>query len=322
MDLSLRWIPRLSDVGVIVALLSLGPAAAGTSDDQLVIDLTHPIPTFEPKERDGIEPDLNQPLMKSQPVPTFGRQAVFEVLPELETGQGHFYAGRIVLYEHHGTHLDAPGHYRNDPGTVEVPSPDRRTAGELTTGDLVGPVMFFDISSRVRTELAKNSGQPSPDTDVTDFSNASRNVVTRSDVESIAGELSNGAWIVVHSGWSRFFTGASVEESPYINGWNFPGFNKDACNRLIEIEDKRGIRINGIVMDNIGIDSGESSSGENPWHCHVRGLQRGWKFVENATNLDQLSQARAGSCTLVVGVLKHVAGSGGAARVFALCEPK
>ena len=73
-------------------------------------------------------------------------------------------------------------------------------------------------------------------------------------------------------------------------------------------------------MDNIGIESGESSSGTHPWHCHVRGLQRGWKFVENATHLEQLARAQPGSCTLVVGALKHIAGSGGPARVLALCE--
>jgi kynurenine formamidase len=291
-----------------------------------VIDLTHPVPTFEPREGKPHEPDLTRPQQKSEPVPAFGRQAVYELIPELETGQGHFYWGRITIDEHYGTHLDAPGHYRNDPETVEMPNPDRRTAAELTTRDLVGPVVFLDISSRVGAELGKNNGRPSPDTDVTDFSNASRNVVTAADVESIADRLSDGTWVVVRSGWSRFFTGPSLDESPYINGWNFPGFSKQACDRLIAIEDEKRTRINGIVMDNLGIDSGESSAGsprgKNPWHCHVRGLQRGWKFVENATNLDQFARAKAGSCTLVVGVPKHVAGSGGPARVFALCDPE
>ena len=180
--------------------------------------------------------------------------------------------------------------------------------------------------ARVDAELAKNQGNPSPDRAVTDFSNASPNVVTAEDVGSIADQLSNATWIVARSGWSRFFTGPSLDESPYINGWNYPGFSRKACDRLIELEDENGIRINGIVMDNVGIESGESSAGtppgKNTWHCHVRGLQRGWKFVENATNLEQFAQAKAGSCTLVVGVLKHMAGSGGSARVFALCDPQ
>ena len=52
----------------------------------------------------------------------------------------------------------------------------------------------------------------------------------------------------------------------------------------------------------------------------LRLLQRGVKFVENATNLDQLAMARPGSCTAVVGAPKHVRGTGGPSRVLALCE--
>jgi kynurenine formamidase len=52
----------------------------------------------------------------------------------------------------------------------------------------------------------------------------------------------------------------------------------------------------------------------------VRGLQRGWKLLENVADTGMLAQAKSGSCQLVAGVLKHVGGTGGAARVFALCE--
>jgi kynurenine formamidase len=309
---------RLSSATLLVGILTFGSAAG--AGDRLVIDLTHAIPTFAPSEQDPRKPDLAKPFGPAEPVPTFGQQAVYEVLPDWDTGQGHFYAGRSLIYDHHGTHLDAPTHYRNDAETLEVKEPDRRGAEALSVEDLVGPIIFLDIGARVRAELGKNQGEPSPDTEVTDFSNDSENVVTPSDVDSLADRLEDRAWIVVHTGWSRFFRGASLEETPYVNGWNYPGFNRKACDRLIEIEDRKGIRINGIAVDNIGIESGESSSGTHPWHCHVRGLQRGWKFVENATNLDQLARAKTGSCTLVVGAPKHVAGSGGSARVLALCE--
>ena len=74
----------------------------------------------------------------------------------------------------------------------------------------------------------------------------------------------------------------------------------------------------------IGVESGQSSKGSddkwsNSWPAHVRGMQRGWKLVENATNLGALSQA-SGGCTLVVGAPKHVRGTGGPSRVLALCE--
>jgi kynurenine formamidase len=87
--------------------------------------------------------------------------------------------------------------------------------------------------------------------------------------------------------------------------------------------DKKKIRISGIITDNIGIESGQSAIGDddkwtNSWHAHVRLLQRGIMFVENATNLDQIAMAR--SCILVVGAPKHVRGTGGPSRVLGLCE--
>ncbi|MDP6705886.1 MAG: hypothetical protein QF893_06050 [Alphaproteobacteria bacterium] len=122
---------------------------------------------------------------------------------------------------------------------------------------------------------------------------------------------------MANAGWPRFYNGAALQESAYINDWNFPGFSAAACDKLIQVEERKRVRINGIVMDNIGIDSAENSAGPkgdlvtDSWHCHVRGLQRGWKFVENAANLGQLAEARPGSCALFVRAPKLVSGTGG-----------
>ena len=101
--------------------------------------------------------------------------------------------------------------------------------------------------------------------------------------------------------------------------------NKAAVDKLIEVMDAKGIVINGIVADNIGIDSGDSAIGiddkwTDSWYAHVRLLQRGLKFVENAANLGQLALAKPDSCTLIVGAHKHVHGVGGPSRVLAMCE--
>ena len=112
---------------------------------------------------------------------------------------------------------------------------------------------------------------------------------------------------------------------PYINGLNYPGMSKATIDRLIAIEKKKGIKINGIVMDNLSIDSGHSGMGPttNPygkgWYAHAHGLQRGWKFVENATGLGQLARHDQASCTLIVGAIKLTGGSGAPARVLAMC---
>ena len=305
----------------ISAMVAFGSAAAAES---LVIDLTHPLPTFEPTEGDITKPDLGKPYFDSKPIPTFGIQAVLQI-SEFPTNQGHFDLGRLVLSEHHGTHMDSPGHYINKPETVEKGNPPRKLVHQLEARDLVGPAVYIDISARVQTELDKNGGKPNPDKAVTDFSEGSANVVTPDDIEAVAWQLNNGVWLVVNLGWSRFFYDANWATTPYFNGWNFPGLNRAAIDKLIEIEDRKGIRINGIVIDNIGIDTGEGSKGiddkwTNSFHSHVRGLQRGWKFVENAANLGLLAMAKPGSCTIVVGAPKHVRGTGGPSRVLAMCE--
>lgn len=141
-----------------------------------------------------------------------------------------------------------------------------------------------------------------------DFSEASSNNVTAADVAAVADQLQDGSWIVVNTGWSRFYSNFDLATSPYINGWNFPGVSRAALNKLIEIEEEKDIRINGIAIDDLGIDSGEEERGvddqySDSLHSHVRGLQRGWKFVENAANLDPLTTAGPEDCTLVVGGL-------------------
>ncbi|HXV26312.1 MAG TPA: cyclase family protein [Alphaproteobacteria bacterium] len=301
-----------------------GPALAET----FTIDLTHPIPTFQPMAGDPSKPDLNQPWLDSKPIASFGQQAILSI-SAFPTNQGHFDLGQLVLSEHHGTHLDTPGHYVNEANSQEsagIPIEQRKLVHALGSDDLIGKAIIIDISSRVDTELAKNGGKPSPDKSVTDFSNSSNNVVTADDIEAVADQLENGVWLALNLGWSKFFfQGADFAKDPYINGWNHPGMNKEAVDKLIEIMEQKQILIGGIMADNIGIESGQSAIGDddkwtNSWHAHVRLLQRGVKFIENATNLDQLAAASPGSCTVVVGAPKHVRGTGGPSRVLALCE--
>lgn len=309
-----------------LAILLLSASIGCASAQPLVLDLTHPIPTFKPLEGDPMSPDLTRPWGDSQPIPTFGQQTVL-TLSEFPTPDGHFDLGLLVLAEHHGTHLDTPAHYVNSPDSMEeggMAPEQRRRAHQLGAEDLIGPVVLIDISGRVQSELAGNGGRPDPDPRVTDFSESSINVVTADDIDAVADRLDDGVWLVLSLGWSGFyFDGIDFAADPYINGWNHPGLSRAAVDRLIEIEEQRGIRIRGIVADNIGIESGESARGEddawtNSWHAHVRGLQRGWLFVENAANLGQLAMAES-ACTLIVGAPKHVHGTGGPSRVLAIC---
>ncbi len=311
--------------GTILALLAANVFGHGS----LSIDLSHPIPTFAPSAEDPMKADLSKPYLDSTPIPSFGGQAVFS-LAQFPTSHGHFNLGTLVLSEHHGTHLDSAAHYVNNAESLEngnKPADQRKHTHDLDADDLVGHAVLIDISGRVEMELARNGGVPSPDVAVTDFSNSSANVVSAGDIAAVEEKIDNGVWLVLHTGWSKFFfSGPDFAKDPYINGFNHPGMSRDAVDKLIEIMDRKKVVIGGIIADNIGIDSGQSAVGDddkwtNSWHAHVRLLQRGVKFVENATNLGQLAMAKnPGKCTIVVGAPKHVAGTGGPSRVLALCK--
>ena len=207
------------------------------------------------------------------------------------------------------------------------PAADQREYMHMLDGaDLSGQIVLVDIGARIQAELDKNGGVPSPDTSVTDFSDASGNAVTADDIAAVADRIDNGVWLVMSQGWSRFyFQGTDFGADPYINGWNYPVITPAAVDKLIEVEDAKGVRINGIMSDVIGVETGQNSRGEdenwtNSWYAHVRGMQRGWKMIENGNNLGQLAMAKPDSCLLVAGALKHVRGTGGPARILAFCE--
>ncbi|MCV6621364.1 MAG: cyclase family protein, partial [Cellvibrionaceae bacterium] len=248
-----------------------------------------------------------------------------ERLADYVTNNGPFVEGRFIIHEHFGTHVDAPAHVQNNAETLETKTPDLRTAEELTVEDLYGPVIYIDIEDRVQAVLDSNKGRPGP-VSVTDFSDKSKVGITVQDIEKVEHKIKDGVWIVVNSNWSQFFhEEPNMEKSAYINNWNYPGFSRDACDKLIEIENKKGVRINGLVMDNLSVGSGDNGTGVNndwvdPWRCHIRGIQRGWLLVENATNIGGLSKAKPDSCNLFVGAIKLVSAAGVPSRVVAICE--
>ncbi len=188
----------------------------------------------------------------------------------------------------------------------------------------------IDIGPRVQAELDKNGGVPSPDPSVTDFSDATGAVVGPDDIDAIADQLEDGAWIIVNQEWAQFYFdgGADWGESVYLNGFNHPGLNHAAVDRLAAIIDERGLKLGGIGADNLAIDTGEGNVGEGPnmdtdvWYSHTVLFQRGVLILENMSNLDELAMAmNAGAeCQLVVGAPRTVRGTGGPSRVFAMCE--
>lgn len=295
------------------------------------LDLTQTIPTFEPLAEDPTKPDLSKPIGNSTPIAGFYQQAILYPPDLWPTNEGHFVSSAFLFREHNGTSFNSPNHYVNNAQSLEpdgIPQDARKSAEALTVDQLTGKIVFIDVSDRVRDELAKNGGMPSPDLSVTDFSDSSRATVRAEDIEAVADQIEEGVWIVARLGWSQFYFegGEDWDESPYVNALNHPGFTREAIDKLIEIMDRKGVKISGIAADSFTTDSGQGVKGtddkwSHAWPAHVRLYQRDIVIVENLTNLDALSAAHDnGDCSLVVGALKHVGGTGGPARVIAACE--
>ncbi|MGH7179266.1 MAG: cyclase family protein, partial [Tepidisphaeraceae bacterium] len=153
------------------------------------------------------------------------------------------------------------------------------------------------------------------------FRNASANVVTAADIDAVADQIRDRSFVIAHTGWSKFYsTSGPGLSGPYVNSFNFPGFSREAIARLIEIETSRKVRINGLGVDNLAVDVGENAGapefGPGAFPAHLRGLQRGWKLLENLTNTAELAN---GQCMLFVGAMNHIGGVAGWARIFASC---
>lgn len=307
---------------IAAALVASGCAQTDTR----YYDFTHKIPMFAPTGGDITKPDLAKPFKDSKAVASFGFQATRKVKDPFKTQKGFFQWGWFHFDEHYTTHLDSTDHYLN---TDKSANADKRSVEEYTLRDIIGPIVYIDISARVAKELAKNGGKPSPNPAVTNFGEVTGATVLASDIEKVAGKIVDRAWIVVHSGWDRHFVGDPPKDPflhPYINGLNYPGFGKAAVEKLIEIEKRKGVRINGIMMDNLSIDSGESgrgSDGKNPfgdgWYTHQLGLTRGWKLLENAKGTGQIVN-ETGACTLIAGAIRLTSSTGAPARVIAACR--
>lgn len=320
-------------------LVACGEAgcARESKDSPVFYDLSHPVPLFEPLDGDSTRSDLSAPVHGSKPVAgSGGNLGVRTAKPKLSVANGFVQWGYFYLEEHYSTHVDSTDHYvTTNKNLITVSEPDERSVDEFSLDELIGPIVYVDISDRVRKELAKNGGRPSPDPSVTNFDNDSGNNVSAADIDAIAEHLVDGAYIVINVGWEDFYEGPPAKGGnwahPYNNLMNHPGVTPDAVDRIVAIENARGIRIAGLAANNIAVESGHSIRGTemgtdeiNPaefqMYLHAVGMPRGWKLVENAANLNVLAAHQQGSCTLIVGALKLVGASGSPSRLIAMCD--
>jgi kynurenine formamidase len=98
----------------------------------------------------------------------------------------------------------------------------------------------------------------------TDFSKTSQATVRLSDIEGLEEFITDGAYLVFNTGWEGMWWGENPENGwyhPYNNGLNHPGLTPEVVDWLIALEERKDIRINGLVADNIAVESGDSLLG-------------------------------------------------------------
>ncbi len=184
--------------------------------------------------------------------------------------------------EHLGTHLDAPNHFVSGKPSVDQLPPER----------LFGPGVVIDVSG-------KASADP-------DFRLTAEHVKLW---ERQNGPVPEGAIVLLHTGWGRFWNHAERFQGRDASGrLHFPGYAADAAEFLV-----RERKVRGLGIDTMSVDYGLSRD----FDVH-KVLGRAERFgLENVANLEKLP---ARGFYVFVAPIKIETGSGGPTRIFAVQE--
>lgn len=236
--------------------------------------------------------DLTQPLNATTPIlelpPQWGQTSPF-ILKEISRydDRGPFwYWNSFETGEHTGTHLDAPSHWATgrDKGTVDTIPPS----------GLIGPAAVVDMSA----EVASN-----PDALLTPA-----HIV---DWESRNGQIKNGSWVLVRTGWDSRFSDPDAYANKDDEGMSHvPGISKEAAEFLTQQRD-----ILGIGVETVGTDAGLAGTFDPPFPNHNIMHGSGRLGLTSLTNLDRLPESGA---VVIALPLKIEGGSGSPVRAIAL----
>lgn len=162
---------------------------------------------------------------------------------------------KLTVWEHSGTHIDAPLHF----------SADGQSVAEIEPATLVCPLCIVDIAAKAAEEA-----------------NAT---VEAEDIEawvSANGPVPSGALVAMHSGWAAK-VGAPDYRTAADGSFAFPGFGKSATDMLAEMG------VVAIGVDTLSLDPGNSAD----FAVHSSWLPAGRYGIENLASLDQLPPSGA-----------------------------
>ena len=187
--------------------------------------------------------------------PTFDGNPGIIYEPAVKFADAGYQLWKLTIFEHTGTHIDAPLHFTADGTSV----------ADLAPEQLICPLCVIDLTAKAA-----------------DDANA---MVEPADIEawvSANGDIPAGACVAMHSGWA-----AKVADPLYRNTpdgkFAFPGFSKAATDMLA------GLNVASIGVDTLSLDPGNSAD----FAVHFSWLPGGRFGIENMANLDQMPAAGA-----------------------------
>ncbi|RDI96212.1 cyclase family protein [Meiothermus sp. QL-1] len=191
-----------------------------------------------------------------------------------------YYGNLLEIWEHTGTHMDAPAHFVDGAPTAEA----------LPVNRLIAPLAVINIKAKA---------DRNPDAEV-----------TIDDIlawERSFGRLPNGAFVAMYSGWeSRVNDPKAYVNQDSAGVQHYPGFSPAAAEFLV-----RERNIVGVGVDTLSLDFGASRD----FKSHVVFLGAGKYGLENLANLGAV---RPSGAMIIVGGPKHKGASGGPTRAMAI----
>lgn len=181
--------------------------------------------------------------------------------------------------EHLGTHLDAPNHFEKNQPAVD----------QIDPANLFAAGVVVDISTQAGADP--------------DYRLSRRDL---EDWEQQHGRIPEGALVLLHTGWGRFWENPARYRNQADGKMHFPGCSAEAARWLVSER-----HIKGMGIDTLSIDHGISK--DFPVHHVLNGAGR--YAIENLARLEKLP---ARGFYLFAAPIKIETGSGGPARVFAV----
>jgi kynurenine formamidase len=222
----------LGAASVASGLLSARPALAQAAGR--VVDLTHTL---------------------DEAFPTFDGQPGIAKEWAVRMEESGYQLWKLTVFEHSGTHIDAPFHFSADGASVD----------QLPVEQMVAPLCIVDIAEKAAQDP-----------------NAT---VDPEDIEawvSANGEIPAGACVAMHSGWAAK-VGTPEFRTNADGAFAFPGFSKAATDLLA------GLNVASIGVDTLSLDPGNSSD----FAVHNSWLPGGRFGIEALAGLDGLPASGA-----------------------------